>query len=125
MSMTTDPAAREAFVAGLRALADFLTAHPGVAVSRQATTIGLSPYGDDETDAREIAAFAAAAGVDVLDDRANDGAIQASFAFGPVTYKAFSYSAATLAESDARNSYARNVMIDAPAAELAEFGEAA
>ena len=114
MSMTTDPAAREAFITGLRDLADFLAAHPGVAVSQQKMQITLTAYGaDDDAETQQIEAFAAAAGLDVTDDRPNGGQIQASRAFGPVTYRAFTYSHATLAESDARNSYADNVQVDA------------
>jgi hypothetical protein len=124
MSMTTDPAKREAFIAGLRDLADFLAAHPGVAVSEQATSIGPTAYGDYDDETRQIEAFAAAAGLEVTDDRPSGGKIQASRAFGPVTYHAFTYSLARLAETDARNSYAGNVQVDAPA-DLTETGRAA
>jgi hypothetical protein len=124
MSMTTDPAARAALISGLRKLADFLAANPDVAVSKQGADISLTPYGDDDTEAREIAAFADAAGIDVLDDRASGGKMEAAIVFGPITYRAFTYSSATLAESDARRSYERNVQVASPAP-LAEIAQAA
>lgn len=129
MSMTTDPAAREAFIAGLRDLADFLAANPAVAVSTQPVDIRVQPYGTDEDEAREIDAFAAAAAVEVLDQRDStghySGRYSAAVTFGPVMYEAFTYTSATMADFDARRSYERNIQVDAPAAGLTEIARAA
>jgi hypothetical protein len=126
--MTTDPAARATFIAGLRDLADFLAANPAVAVPVQPVDIHVQPYGTDEDEAREIDAFAAAAGVDVLDQRDStghySGRYSATVTFGSVMYHAFTYTAAIMAKSDARHSYARNVQVDAPAAGLTEIAQA-
>lgn len=122
--MTTDPDCREAFIAGLRELADFLAANPAVAVSVQPVEIRVQPYGTDEQEAREIDAFAAAAGVDVVDQRDDPGFYSGRYsavrAFGPVTYEAFTYTAAALAESAARHSYSGNVQAGGESRELGE-----
>lgn len=122
MSMTTDPAAREAFIAGLRDLADFLAANPAVPVSEQGADITVQPYGTDAESVREINAFAAAAGVDVLDERDSAGYFSGQYSatrkFGPVVYRAFTYTAAVMAKSDALRSYERNIQVDAPASGL-------
>lgn len=125
MSMTTDPAAREAVIAGLRDLADFLAAHPAVAVPEQTpVSITTSPYGTDEECEREIDEFAAAAGVTVTDNRAgggwHSGRYAAALAFGPVAYMAFTYTAAALAGSDASRSYEANIRTAAAPREMDE-----
>jgi hypothetical protein len=127
--MTTDPATREAFIAGLRELADFLAARPAVSVPNGAD-ITVQPYGTDEEEAAEIDAFAAAVGVDVLDERHggdrkgyHNGRYSALREFGPVIYRAFTYTAATMAEFDAIRSYENN--IQTAATEPVDLGEAA
>jgi hypothetical protein len=117
--MSTDPAARAAFIAGLRELADFLESHPAVAVPSYGTDITVQPCGTDEEEAADIDAFAAAAGVEVLDWRRTGdargyhvGRYSAVRKFGPVTLTAFTYTAKTLAEHDARRSYDRNIQPD-------------
>jgi hypothetical protein len=132
MPMTTDPAVREAFIDGLRALADFLAANPALPVSTYPVEIKVQPYGThgtDEEKAREIDAFAAAAGVEVLDERDStgyySGRYSAALGFGPVRYETFTYTAAAMAESAAQRSYEGNVQVDAPAADMAEIARAA
>jgi hypothetical protein len=128
--MTTDPATREAFIAGLRELADFLAARTAVAVPSYGADITVQPYGTDEKEAAEIDGFADAAGVAVLDERDggdrngfHSGRYSATREFGPVIYRAFTYTTATLAESDARRSYETNIQTAATAP--VELGEAA
>lgn len=125
MSMTTDPAARQAFIAGLRDLADFLADNPKLAVSVQETKILVSPYGSDEDCQREIDEFAAAAGVAVTDSLADGGAYEAVREFGPVKYQVFNFTAAQLAESDLKRSYADNIQVSDTSGEPLELGEAA
>lgn len=116
MGMTSDLAAREAFIAGLRDLADFVAANPAVAVPGHGAEIMLIPPGSDEDGARAITAFAEAVGAQLQDDRAASGALRASRAFGPVLYIALTYTAAALAKSSARYSYADCIQVDPPAA---------
>lgn len=127
MSMTTDPAKREAFIAGLRDLADFLAAHPAVAVPSSGADITVQPYGTDEQEAADIEAFAAAAGVAVLDERRTGddegfytGRYSATCEFGPVVYRAFTYTAESMAADAARRSYEKNIQADAVPAALGE-----
>lgn len=135
MSMTTDPATREAFIAGLRDLADFLAANPGVAVSVQPTCLTVVATGrNDEENVRDINEFAAAASAVVTDLRSDSGHHSgyygASLKFGPVEYKAFAYTDASMAAFAAERSYEDNIRAavspsglsdDAPA----ELGEVA
>lgn len=121
MSMTTDPATRAAFIAGLRDLADFLDTNPNVAVSVQETRILIVPTADtDEENCREIDEFAAASGAAVFDDLADTGEYNAALTFGPVEYMALTYTAERLAASEARRSYCDNVQPDADPVELGE-----
>lgn len=121
MTMTTDPERRQAFVAGLRELADFLAANPAVAVpDHSAEKIILTPYGSDEECERAIDAFAEAVGAEVDDDRAGTGKYSAAREFGMVRYEAFTYTAAVMAESAARRSYEKNVQTGGVPAGLGE-----
>lgn len=127
MAMTTDPAQREAFIAALRELADFLAANPAVPVSTYECEITMQPWhmDGDDSDAREIEAFASATGADLLDDRGRTGKYEATRAFGPLSYRAFTYTRAAMAKSAAQYSYANNVQVDTPAAQVAEIAQAA
>lgn len=108
--MTTDPAVREAFLAGLRDLADFLAAHPGVAVPAYGEDILLFPSGDDDREnLQAIAQFAEAAGVAVVSEWSTCGECRAPLRFGPVGYTALAHSKACMAEFDERRSYCGNV----------------
>jgi hypothetical protein len=126
--MPTDPATRDAFIAGLRELADFLAARPAVAVPGYGADITVQPSGSDEEEAAEIDAFAAAVGVDVLDERQTGdlrgyhvGRYSAVREFGPVIYRAFTYTSSTMAKFDAIRSYENNIQTaDATPVELDE-----
>lgn len=122
MSMTTDPATREAFIAGLRNLADFLAANPGVPVSVQPTCLTVVAYGSDEECERQVDEFATAASAPVTDHRSDpdehSGYYGASLNFGPVEYKAFTYTAASMAVSRAEDSYRDNIRAATAPSEL-------
>lgn len=95
--MTSDGQdAREAFVAGLRELADFLAADPAVPVPKYGETILLTTHGDDDENRRAVDEFAAAVGAAAPDGWDEYGSYAASRAFGPVTYKAVAHSAASM-----------------------------
>lgn len=83
---TTDPAARSAFIAGFRALADFLEAHPALPVPRYSLFDGLNlyPSGSDADKRAEVDRIAKVLDV-VPEDRGN---YKASRMFsGPVAYR--------------------------------------
>jgi hypothetical protein len=125
MTITTDPAARAAFIAGLRELADHLTANPTVPVPSHTVEIKLIPVGDDAHCEGVVDAFAAALDVSVLDRRAGCGEYGAQRAFGPVVYRTFTYTAASMAEHHAQQSYAGCIQTRSAAAPAAEIAEAA
>lgn len=107
---------RAALVAGLRALARFLAAHPDVPVpeSYHAQDITVFPPGADDDEKRAaVDAIAAALGVTPGDDggRSHYRAVRK---FGPVAYEAFFVSSAYRARSDALDSYRDAITIDEP-----------
>ena len=65
MSCTTDPNARQAFVTGLRDLADYLDRHPAVAVPAHGTEILLSAASADDGGCAQVDRFARQLGVRV------------------------------------------------------------
>jgi hypothetical protein len=83
---TTDPKARAAFTAGLRALAEFLDAHPGLPVPQFSICAGLTVYpaGTDADKRAEVDRIA-----DVLQVSTEDFRVyQAERRFGgPVAYR--------------------------------------
>jgi hypothetical protein len=83
---TTDPKARAEVTAGLRALADYLEAHPGLPVPQVSICAGLTAYpaGTDTDKRAEVDRIAAILGV-ITDDF---GVYQAERRFGgPVAYR--------------------------------------
>jgi hypothetical protein len=84
---TTDPKARAAITAGLRALADYLGAHPGLPVPQFSMCAGLTVYpgGSEEDNRAEVDRIA-----EVLQAVTEDFAVyQAQRRFGgPVAYRA-------------------------------------
>jgi hypothetical protein len=83
---TTDPEARAAFTAGLRALAEFLYAHPGLPVPEFSICAGLTVYpaGTDADKRAEVDRIASVLQVTTDDFRV----YQAERRFGgPVAYR--------------------------------------
>jgi hypothetical protein len=83
---TTDPAARAEFIAGFRALAEFLEAHPGLPVPRVSVGDGLTIYlsGSGAEERAEVDRVAGVLGA----DPGSHGFYQAARQFGgPVTYR--------------------------------------
>jgi hypothetical protein len=83
---TTDPEARAAFTAGLRALAEFLDAHPGLPVPQFSICAGLTVYpaGTDTDKRAEVDRIAGVLQVTTDDFRV----YQAERRFGgPVAYR--------------------------------------
>jgi len=75
---------RDAYIAGLRELADWLEQHPDVAFPRYSTAINVPLH-----DNARVEEFASAAGIEVEVDEAGD--TSADIKFGPVVYHAYGY----------------------------------
>jgi hypothetical protein len=105
---------RAAFVAGLRALARFLAAHPDVPVPESYHTQDFTVFPDGDTDDEKRAAVDATAAVlgVVPDDHGGRGHYKAVRRFGPVAYETFFVSAAYRARSDALDSYRDAITVD-------------
>jgi hypothetical protein len=101
---TTDTAKRDAFITGLRDLADYLSTHPGVPVPVYRGEISVccadeADYGgSDEVNA---AADALAATVSIDDN----GTHSTRRSFGPVQYKVFAVSSEAMDRYYAETSY--------------------
>ena len=96
MSFTTDPGARQAFITGLRDLADYLARHPAVAVPAHGTEILLHAASTDDGGCAQVDRFARQLGVPVENELAYAGHYRAARSFGPVGYR-------MIAISDARD----------------------
>ena len=96
MSVTTDPATRQAFITGLRDLADYLDRHPVVPVPAHGTEIYLSATLIDYGGCAQVDHFARQTGVPVTDNTAHGGHYQAVRSFGPVGYRMTALSAARM-----------------------------
>ena len=107
---TTDPGARAEFTAGLRQLAEYLDANPGVPVPSYGTTIMVSAGTIEEGGMTEIFAMSIALAAPFIE---REGVYRTERKFGPVTYKGFADSAAALANYEAQRSYYGCVTPDA------------
>ncbi len=121
--MTTQPIfpddlfARTQTIAGLRALADFLEANPGVPVrefGEDYTVFARSE--DDATERAEIDTIAAALGETVTDDTADGGHYTVAKTFGRITYSAVHIPARRRAAHQALMTYAPTFEHEAAAA---------
>ena len=68
MSLTTDTATRQAFITGLRDLADYLDQHPAVPVPAYGTEILLCANSTDDGGCAQVNHFARQLGVTVEDE---------------------------------------------------------
>jgi hypothetical protein len=102
MNHTTDPQARAVFADGLRALADFLSAHGDLPVPSLTGEVSVYPEGTDDTKKAEVERIARCLGVAPADRL---GLYRAARNFGPVVYQAVAIPAAELAATDALMSY--------------------
>lgn len=106
-------AARAAFIAALRELADTLEANPAVPVPDKydSQCISVLPDGGDDEANAFVDRFAAALGIEASDPRGT-GHYKAARKFGPLTYESFHVSAAAMAAHHARESYADVIRLD-------------
>ena len=113
MSFTTTTAeARQAFVTGLRDLADYLASHPAVAIPAHGTEILLSAASADDGGCAQVDYFARQLGVPVENDLAFDGHYRAARSFGPVGYRMTAITGHAMARHHADRSYSGCVTPD-------------
>ena len=105
MSFTTDLSTRQAFITGLRDLADYLDQHPAVAIPAHGTEILLSAASADDGGCAQVDYFARQLGVSVENDLAYDGHYRAVRSFGPVGYRMTAISEAAMARYHAADTY--------------------
>ncbi len=87
MSFTTDTAARQEFITGLRDLAEYLQRHPAVPVPAYGAEILLTANSTDDGGCAQVDHFARQVGVTPQDDLAHIGHYGAVRSFGPVGYR--------------------------------------
>lgn len=112
-------AERSQFIAGLRALAAFLEARPGVPVPRSGCTINVFADGTDEQKFAQVDLASQTLRTRVADDRNNGGHYQAERSFGPVAYGVVAVSDERRARHKAGMSYYDAVAADPPAGQTA------
>jgi len=84
MSSSSQNPKRDAYIAGLRELADWLEQHPAAAYPRYSTQIAV-PLVDNAS----VEAFAQEAGADVVTDDAGNASV--TIPFGGLTYYVYGY----------------------------------
>jgi hypothetical protein len=99
---TTDPRHRKEYIDGLRQLADYLDANPGVPVPGYGTTIMLVASDAENGGIAEIVALSIELAAPFAE---TDGVYRTQRQFGPITYKGFANSAASLADYSIQTSY--------------------
>ena len=105
--------ARHQTITGLRALADFLEANPGVPVNEYGTTIHVPIRAADDASAAALVDHAAALlGVNAAHDTQRGGHYRATRTFGRITYTVFHIPEQQWAASLARDSYRDNIRLD-------------
>ena len=109
---TTDPAIRQAFITGLRDLADYLDQHPAVAIPEHGTDILLSAASADGGGCAQVDYFARQLGVPVENELAYSGHYRAVRSFGPVGYRMVAISDHAMARHHAHESYHGHVVPD-------------
>jgi hypothetical protein len=105
MSVTTDPAARQALITGLRDLADYLDTHPAVPVPAYGTEIYLNAASTDDGGCAQVDWFARQLGVPVPASISYSGHYEAARRFGPVGYRMVAISDDAMARHYALSSY--------------------
>jgi hypothetical protein len=100
---STDPDDRHDFISGLRALADYLEARPGMPVSHYGATISVIAADVEDGGRAEIYHMSGCLGAPVI--TAGDGTLQTGKTFGSVTYRAFAMSKAARTVDSAQRSY--------------------
>jgi hypothetical protein len=102
---TIDPAARQAFIVGLRELASYLAANPDVPVPSYGTSIDVHVAETENGGREKVNEVAALLGTRVDDETADDGHYTTTRDFGPVAYRIVSIPQTYQARYEAYSSY--------------------
>jgi hypothetical protein len=105
MFFTTDPGTRQAFITGLRDLADYLDQHPAVPVPTYGTQVYLSASSTDDGGCAQVRQFARQLGITPPSTISCSGHYEAARSFGPVGYRMLAISDAAMARCLAADSY--------------------
>ena len=105
--------ARHQVITGLRELADFLEANPGVPVPEYGDTFDVfAQEGDDTRSAALVDHVAELLNVPVNDDRPHGGHYRASRSFGRMAYRIVHIPEQRRREYEAETSYRDNITLD-------------
>jgi hypothetical protein len=105
MSFTADPGTRQAFITGLRDLADYLDQHPAVPVPTYGTEVYLSASSTDDGGCAQVSQFARQLGITPPKTISYSGHYEAARSFGPVGYRMIAISEQAMARHRAADSY--------------------
>jgi hypothetical protein len=105
MRFTTDPAARQAFITGLRNLAEYLSSHPAVPVPKYGTEIHMTADSTDNGGCGQVNEFARHLGIAAPASISAHGHYQAIRFFGPVGYRMTAISEHAMARHRAADTY--------------------
>ena len=112
MSFTTDPDTRQAFITGLRDLADYLASHPDIPVPTYGTEIYLTAASTDDGGCAQVSQFARQLGITSPQAISYSGHYEAARRFGTVSYRMTAISPAAMARHLAADSYCGCVIPD-------------
>jgi hypothetical protein len=105
MSFTTDTSTRQAFITGLRELADHLDQHPEIPVPTYGTEIYLSASSTDDGGCAQVRHFARQLGITPPTTVSYSGHYEAARRFGSVSYRMTAISDHAMARHLAADSY--------------------
>jgi hypothetical protein len=105
MRFATDPATRQAFITGLRVLADYLDRHPAVPVPRYGTEIHVTADSTDHGGCGQVNQFARQLAIPAPQSISDSGHYEAIRFFGPVGYKMTAISDHAMARHRAADTY--------------------
>jgi hypothetical protein len=100
---STDPDDRHDFITGLRALADYLEARPGMPVSHYGATINVAAPDVEDGGRAEIYHLSGCLGAPVSET--GDGTLATCKTFGSLTYRAFAMTKVAARRDEAQRSY--------------------
>ena len=105
MRSTTDPATRQAFITGLRTLADYLDQHPAVPVPQYGTQIHMTADSTEKGGRGQVNEFAHQLGIADPASISEFGHYEAICFFGPVGYGMTAISDHAMARYRAADTY--------------------
>src|SRR5215470_9382133 len=110
MSHTTDPQARDQFIAGLRNLADYLAANPAIPVPLHGDQILVHVNSPEEGGCYQVRQAARSLGTTVTDETRGGGHFYTERSFGPLAFRVVSIPEVCIARHEAVWSYTGSVI---------------